>query len=373
MKIGFDAKRAFYNTGGLGNYSRGIIETLSKFYPKNEYLLFTPSTENAVEFKKPENIKTIVPKLFLSKTFKSYWRTVRLSKKIKQHKLDVFHGLSGELPYNAHKKSDAKLIVTIHDLIFLRFPELYSAIDRKIYYQKAKYACEIADTIIAVSEQTKSDIINFLEIDDKKTDVVYQGCNTIFYKEADTAEKIEITQKYNLPEKFILNVGTVEKRKNTLTVLKAMKYGNIKTSLVIVGKKTAYQDELEKYAEENNLKNQLLILNDVPTEDLPAIYQQAELFVYPSVFEGFGIPIIEALYSKIPVITTKGGVFSETGGLSSVYVEPENHKKLSDAIKLILKDKKKKEKMITEGYKFVQKFNEEKIAAKLMNIYLKNT
>ncbi|NOZ34162.1 MAG: glycosyltransferase family 4 protein [Chlorobi bacterium] len=371
MKIGFEAKRAFYNTGGLGNYSRSTIGILSKYYPKHEYLLYTPSTENAIDFKISDNVKIVVPKMFLSKTFKSYWRTVRLSKKIKEYKLDIFHGLSGELPYKAEKKSDAKLIVTIHDLIFLRFPELYHAVDRKIYYQKAKYACEIADTIIAVSEQTKTDIVNFLEVDDNKINVVYQGCNSIYYREADTNKKIEVTQKYNLPETFILNVGTVEKRKNTLSVLKAMKAGNIKTEFVIVGKKTDYQDELIKYAEENNLSSLLTILNNVPIEDLPAIYQQASVFVYPSYFEGFGIPLIEALYSKIPVITTKGGVFSETGGLSSIYIEPDKFKQLGEALNVVLNDEELKEEMVTEGYKFVQKFHEEKIAANLMNVYLK--
>jgi len=371
MKIGFEAKRAFYNTGGLGNYSRSTIEMLSKYYSKHNYLLFTPSVENSVDFKTAENVKTIVPKLFLSKTFKSYWRTVRLSKKIKEHKLDVFHGLSGELPYKANKNTDTKLIVTIHDLIFLRFPELYNAVDRKIYYQKAKYACEIADTVIAVSEQTKTDIINFLDVDDNKIEVVYQGCNSLYYHKADTNKKIEVAQKYNLPDSYILNVGTVEKRKNTLTVLKALKFAKIKTEFIIVGKKTDYQDELVKYAEENNLTDQLTILNEVPLEDLPAIYQQADLFVYPSYFEGFGIPLIEALNSKIPVITTKGGVFSETGGLSSIYIEPDNEKLLGEAINKVLNNTELREKMITEGYKFVQKFNEEKIAANLMNVYLK--
>ncbi len=371
MKIGFEAKRAFYNRGGLGNYSRNTIEILSKYYPQNSYYLFTPSVENAVNFKKAENVKTVIPKLFLSKTFKSYWRTVRLSKKIREYKLDIFHGLSGELPYKSDKRNNTKLIVTIHDLIFLRYPELYRPVDRKIYYHKAKYACEIADTIIAVSEQTKTDIINFLDIPDNKTEVVYQGCNSIFYNEVDTNKKIEVTQKYNLPEKYILNVGTVEKRKNTLSVLKALKHGKTETEFVIVGKKTDYQNELEKYAEDNNLTDKLTILNNVPSEDLPAIYQQAELFVYPSFFEGFGIPLIEALYSKIPVITTKGGVFSETGGLSSIYIEPENYEQLAEAINNVLNDKKLREKMISEGYDFVQKFNEEKIATNLMNVYLK--
>ncbi len=371
MKIGFDAKRAFYNRGGLGNYSRSTIDMLSKYYSKHEYYLFTPSVENAVEFKKADNVKTVAPQNFFDKKLKFYWRSVRMSGKIKDAKLDVFHGLSGELPYQANKNKNTKLIVTIHDLIFLRLPDLYHSLDRKIYYQKAKYACEIADKIIAVSEQTKTDIINFLDIEDSKIEVVYQGCNPIYYKKADTNKKIEVAQKYNLPERYILNVGTVEERKNTLSVLKAMKHGNIEIEFVIVGKKTDYQDELLKYAKEHNMSERLTILNKVPLEDLPAIYQQAEVFVYPSFFEGFGIPIIEALYSKIPVITTKGGVFSEAGGQSSLYVDSDKYTQLSEALNTVLNQEQLRTKMIAEGYKFVRKFDEEKVAANLMNIYLK--
>ncbi len=371
MKIGFDAKRAFFNTSGLGNYSRSTIELLTKYYPSHDYLLYTPSLENAIKFNIPDKVQTYEPKLFLSRVFKSYWRTFRISKKIAEHKLDVFHGLSGELPYKAHKKSNAKLIVTIHDLIFLRYPELYNSVDRKIYFQKAKYACEMADTIIAISEQTKSDIVNFIGIDENKIEVVYQGCNACFQKEVDTKKKIEVAQKYNLPENFILNVGTIEKRKNSLSILKAIQHGKIDVPLIIVGGETDYQNEILTYASENNLEEKVFIFNDIPFEDLPAIYQQADIFVYPSIFEGFGIPIIEALYSKIPVITTKGGVFSETGGLSSIYVEPDNIEKLSEAIQNVLDDSELREKMISEGLEYVKKFDEEKIAANLMNVYLK--
>ncbi|MDX9705802.1 MAG: glycosyltransferase, partial [Weeksellaceae bacterium] len=192
MRIGFDAKRAFFNTSGLGNYSRSTIELLTKFYPQNDFLLFTPSIENAIDFKYPEKAEIIQPKHLIERTFKSWWRSFKMASSIAEHELDIFHGLSGELPIKAHKKSKAKLIVTIHDLIFLRFPEYYTSVDRNIYYQKAKYACEIADTIIAISEQTKSDLINFFKVDDKKIEVVYQGCNTIFHKEADTTVKIEV-------------------------------------------------------------------------------------------------------------------------------------------------------------------------------------
>lgn len=371
MRIGFDAKRAFFNSSGLGNYSRSTIDLLTKYYPSNDYVLFTPSTENAIDFKIRDKVKVVEPKLFLSRTFKSYWRTFRLAKKIAEHKLDIYHGLSGELPYKADMRSDVKLIVTIHDLIFLRYPELYNSVDRKIYYQKSKYACEIADKIIAISEQTKSDIIHFFEINESKIEVVYQGCNPTFHQEVNTKEKIEIAGKYNLPSKYILNVGTVEKRKNSLSILKAIQHAKLDISLIIVGGKTDYQNEVIQYARENALEDQLIIFNDFPFADLPALYQQAEMFIYPSVFEGFGIPIIEALYSGIPVITTKGGVFSETGGFSTIYVEHDNIEKISESICKLLEDEELKNKMIAEGKDYVQKFNEENIATNLMNVYLK--
>jgi glycosyltransferase involved in cell wall biosynthesis len=371
MKIGFDAKRAFYNRSGLGNYSRSTVELLSKYYSSHNYYLFTPSSENSIPFHISENMHVVEPKLFLSKTFKSYWRTFRLSKKIEEYGLDIYHGLSNELPYKAHKKTSAKLIVTIHDLIFLRYPELYNPVDKNIYFQKAKFACEIADTVIAISEQTKSDIVNFIGIDENKIEVVYQGCDKSFKHEVETNIKIETARKYNLPDSYILNVGTVEKRKNSLSILKAIHKAEIDTVLIIVGSKTDYQNEIEKYASENGAEQKLMILNDVPFQDLPAIYQQADIFVYPSIFEGFGIPIIEALYSKIPVITTKGGVFSETGGFSTKYVEPENIEKLAESIIMILEDGELRSKMILEGEEYVQKFNDEKIVSNLMNVYLK--
>jgi len=371
MKIGFDAKRAFFNKSGLGNYSRSTIELITKFYPHHKYVLYTPSTEDAIKFNIPPKIEIFKPVSLFNKIFKSYWRTFKISKRIKEHNIDVYHGLSGELPNKANLKTNTKLIVTIHDLIFMRYPELYKPIDRKIYFQKAKYACDIADRIIAISEQTKSDIIQFLNVDENKIDVVYQGCNNLFHDEVETKKKIEVAQKYNLPEKYILNVGTIEKRKNALSIIKAIKHGKIELPLIIVGKETEYQTEIQKFALENNLQDQLITLNNVPLEDLPAIYQQALMFVYPSVFEGFGIPILEAMYSKIPVITTKGGVFSETGGHSSIYIEADNIEKLSDAIIRISEDDELRKKIINDGIDFVQKFNDDKIASNLMNVYLK--
>lgn len=370
MNIGFDAKRAFYNGSGLGNYSRSTINFLIKYFPANKYTLFSPSVENSKLFSTPANIDAVTPSGIFKHISRSYWRTFKLKNSIKKNKIELYHGLTNELPHKAYK-SGAKLIVTVHDLIFIRYPELYNAIDRKIYFQKFKYACEIADTVIAISEQTKTDIINYFGINGNKIEIVYQTCNTIFYKKAETAKKIEVAQKYKLPGNYILNVGTIEKRKNSLSILKAINEFKIDIPLIIVGKKTEYQEEIEKYANENNISDKLTILNDVPLKDLPALYQQADILAYPSVFEGFGIPIIEALFSKIPVITTKGGCFSEAGGMSSAYVEYGNIEDMANSINNILQDSNLRKNMIEEGCKYAQNFHEEKVATNLMNVYLK--
>ncbi len=372
MKIGFDSKRAFYNQSGLGNYSRSTIQLLSKHFPSHSYFLYTPSTKKAIKFKLQNNVKIIEPKSYFNRYFKSYWRSFSMSKNIRNDKIDIFHGLSNELPQKI-QKTGAKTFVTIHDLIFIRYPEFFKKFDRKIYFQKFKFACETADTIIAISEQTKSDIINYFNINDKKIEVVYQGCNPIFYKNVCTEKKIEVTQKYKLPNKYILYVGTVEERKNSLNIIKAVHKNNIDIPILIVGRKTDYQNKLLEYISKYKLENKVFIHNNIPFVDFPAIYQQAELFIYPSIFEGFGIPIIEALNSKIPVITTKGGCFSESGGMSSIYVEPNNIDEIGNAIKTVIYKPEVSNKMKDDGYKYVQKFREDKIAQNLMNIYIKYT
>jgi glycosyltransferase involved in cell wall biosynthesis len=372
MNIGFDAKRAFYNRSGLGNYSRSTINLLQKYFPKNEYFLYTPSTENAISFPLSENTKIVTPSGIFNRFMKTYWRSFKLAGNIKKDKLDIYHGLSNEVPQNAHK-TGAKIFTTIHDLIFFRYPELYNTIDRRIYYQKFKYSAQISDKVIAISEQTKTDIIHFLNIDEKKIDVIYQGCNPIFYKEVSTERKIEVAQKYKLPKQYILNVGTVEKRKNILAAVRALHQEKIDMPLIIVGGRTAYQDDIENYVAEYGMQNQVFIYNNVPFDDLPVLYQLSELFIYPSLFEGFGIPILEALNSKIPLITTRGGCFSEAGGLHSMYVKPDNIDEIGAAILKTLSDTQLRKTMIEEGFQYAQLFNEDKIADNLMNVYLGGT
>jgi glycosyltransferase involved in cell wall biosynthesis len=367
MRIGLDAKRAFFNYSGLGNYSRNIIKYLCVFYPENEYLLYVPHKSSALSFQDFPCQKIIYPEGILSGTFPSVWRSYLLPGKLNSDRIDLYHGLSNEIPFGIHKYN-IKSIVTIHDLIFLRYPEWYNSIDRKIYRIKTLYSCRNANRIIAISNQTKSDIEEFYKISPEKIDVVYQGCDPQFYIESPQSRKEEILKKYNLSPGYLLSVGTIEKRKNLLNVVKAIHEGRIDRPLVAIGRQTSYAKAIKDYIDLHQVKN-IRFLENVPGEDLPSIYQMASLFIYPSIFEGFGIPILEALYSKVPVITTSGGCFHEAGGEHSLYVNPENIKQIADSIKKILENNDLRLKMIIKGYDHALKFNDKAIANNTYKIY----
>jgi glycosyltransferase involved in cell wall biosynthesis len=369
MILGFDAKRFFHNKTGLGNYSRDLIRILAQYHPENTYLLYNPKPKKIDRI--PIDGKIIIERLPQTKKdskLSSVWRLFSVCSQIKKDKVEIYHGLSGEIPIGLNN-SGVKTLVTIHDLIFMRYPNLYSYFDRKIHYYKFKYAANKADLVIAISEQTKTDIVTYLKINPDKIKVIYQGCAPVF-KEDIPSEFIELTRKkYQLPTHFILNVGTIEKRKNVLSVIKAIK--EIDTQLVIIGKKTAYFTEINTYILENNLQNKVIFLENVELKELASIYRMATVFIYPSVFEGFGIPIIEALYSKTPVITSKGGCFSEAGGENSIYIDPLNPEELRIELSELLVNSEKRVVMQQKGFEFVQKFNDEIIAQNWIETYYK--
>ena len=241
MNIGFDAKRAFLNNSGLGNYSRTLIKTLVHYYPSNKYELFTTKSEKCTFTKQASALSSVTisePRSFLDKKFRARWRSYGITPLLKEKEIDVYHGLSNELPFNIHKFMGKK-IVTIHDLIFLRYPKLYPFLDRKIYNKKFQSSCDAADTIIAISAQTKKDIQEFYFIPEEKVKVVYQSCDEIFYKEFSIDEDNLIRSKHKLPAEYILYVGTIEERKNLLTLVKALK--DVKEiPLVVIGNKRKY-------------------------------------------------------------------------------------------------------------------------------------
>lgn len=369
MKIGFDGKRAANNATGLGNYSRSLIEHLAKQFPENQYGVYTPKINPSIK-KHPlfalENIKLELPP---KNSTSPIWRSVGIVLQLVRDKIDLFHGLSHEIPYGL-KENSIKSIVTIHDLIFLVKPHYYNFFDRIIYKYKSKYACNHADRIIAISERTKKDIIHFYKIDPAKIDVIYQTCDDQFKTLAGESEKEFIRKKYQLPQNYLLSVGTIEARKNLLLLIKALPLIDTDYQLVVIGKETAYAKLIKKEIENLGLQKRVIFLKDIPFSDLPGIYQMASTFIYPSRYEGFGIPIIEALYGKVPVIATTGSCLEEAGGPDSLYVSPDDDIALAEAVNRVLKNNELKTTMIEKGWQYVQKFNSSIVTLQLMNCYL---
>lgn len=373
MRIGYDGKRAVQNFTGLGNYSRYVVESLSTFIPEHEYWLYAPARrENRHLSSLVESSEGVVsvhyPSIRLWKRMNSLWRIGGIRKDLKRDGIVLFHGLSNELPLTIHKTKEVKSVVTIHDLIFLRLSHCFSLIDRLIYGYKCSYACRQADHIIAVSECTKRDIIYYYGISEDKISVIYQGCDPIFSRRATPTKREEVKRRYNLPEHYILSVGTIEERKNSLIIVQALKHLPEELHLVLVGRPTAYMRKLKSCMAEAGLQHRVHFLHGIPSADLPAIYQCAETFVYPSIYEGFGIPILEALNSGLPVVAATGSCLEEAGGPDSLYADPQDAEAIAAAVrKTLLPDVKRQ--MVEKGLDWASRFNLKQMAEQTMSCY----
>lgn len=364
MKIGFDAKRAFLNTSGLGNYSRNTLNALKKYFPRNNYILFTPQIK-AELFLTHKQFQVVSPPGIYKGFLKSLWRSLFLSGKLKKHHLDLFHGLSNELPSGIHKTGIPSL-VTIHDLVFMRYPEFYKPVDRKIYFRKVKYACQAADKIIAISRQTKNDVETFFQVSSEKVEVIYQPVAAIFFEKQDISK---VFKKYNLPEKYILSVGTIEPRKNQLALLEALRKSKIETPVIFIGKPTFYLSELKKYIAENKMENQVFFLTGLAEKELVTLYQNALLSVYISVFEGFGLPVIESMASGCPVLTSSVSCLPETAGEAAVLCDPSDVEDVAEKLKTLLENESFRKQIIQKGVERAKIFHPEIYAQKLNSLY----
>ena len=369
MNIGIDAKRAFKNFSGLGNYSRSLIEGVSKFYPKNNYYLYTPEYNNEGEwlnFSKADNTHIIKPTGIYKSLPSSFWRSYGIANNVKRDNIDLFHGLSGELPVN---KLSVPTVVTLHDVICVRYPQFFKPLDRKIYTKKFTQACKDADKIIAISKQTADDIIHYLNADPSKIEIVLQGCDKAFHTQPTTEEIAAAKVKYNLPDKFIINVGTIETRKNLVTVIKALKEIPKEVQLIALGRATPYMNEVNAAIKEMGVEERVRVIHNATFRDFPAIYKQALALTYVSVFEGFGIPVLEGITVGTPVITSNISSMPEAGGDSALYVDPNNQHQIAAHINTLINNPAAAAEIIEKGYKYAAKFSEQKVTDNIYNVY----
>ncbi len=369
LKIGYDAKRLFNNFTGLGNYSRTLLRSLSEYYPDHAYYLYTPKITQSEDAQFFLNNPSFTIRMPQRKWYGAWWRTTGVKRDLLKRKLDLYHGLSHEIPVGI-RQTEIKSVVTIHDLIFKRYPHHYTFIDRAIYNSKFKYACENADRIVSISESTKKDIVDFYGIEAGKIDVIYQSCHDRFKQQRSKSSINEVLAKYNIPSEFLLYVGSLTERKNLLGILKA--YEILKQEewmpLVVVGKGGEYKKKVLKYIAEKKLTKMVKFVN-VHDDELPALYQAAAVFIYLSYCEGFGLPIIEALFSQTPVITSNVSSLPEAAGPDSLLISPEDTEALVHALRRILSDSQLRNTCIKKGYGYAQKFSTEPLTTQLMQTY----
>lgn len=364
MHLGFDAKRAFQNTTGLGNYARDVLRILAAHRPGHRYVAYGP---RLVAGRLPPGVEARGPDGAVGRALPSVWRVTGLGGQVRRDGVELFHGLSNELPLGL-AGGPVRTVVTIHDLIFERFPELYPAIDRRIYAWKFRRAAERADLVVAISEQTSRDLQERYRIPAARIRVVYQGCHPAFQEAPAPGADEAVAARLGLPERFILSVGTVERRKNVALVVRALP-GLPGVPLLLVGRETPYADEVRQEARRLGVEGRLRFLSGLSMEELAALYRRCAAFVYPSIFEGFGIPIIEALFAGAPVVTTAGGVFPEAAGPGSAYVAPTDADGMREALAAILGDEGRRARMRAEGRAFARRFTDEAIAEGLFGVY----
>ncbi len=362
MRIGYEAKRVFHNRSGLGNFSRNLIRSLATYHPENEYYLYNPKKAKIAFGQELDSVKELRPS-FKNPLFVNLWRQRLLSERAQKDGVQIFHGLSQELPAGLQKRNIPS-VLSVHDLIFIRKPELYKAIDRKIYTRKLKSACRQASAIVAISEQTRQDLQEFLDISADKVKVIYQGCNPLYWEEKKPGEIQTVRTTYQLPESYALFVGTLEKRKNAALVAQTAQKLGIPT--VMIGRPT--RQWLKEVAPGLN-PNLILTPTVTDNEHLAAIYRGAKLFVYPSSFEGFGIPVLEALVSKVPVITSNLSSLPEVAGPSSILIDPDTPEELEEAMNRVWNSEELSQQMIKSGYTFAQHFKDDVIARQWQNLY----
>lgn len=369
IRVGFDAKRIVRNSTGLGSYGRTLVNDLAAIGGIDLHL-YAPDAgldHLRTQVAEADNVHYHYPHHF-QPIGKSYWRSHGMVKQMLQDGMQVYHGLSGELPVGI-SQSGVRSVVTIHDLIFMRHPEYYNSIDVRIYTRKFRRTLLEADSIVAISECTRRDICELGDIDPDRVQLIYQSCATRFASEPAAGDLWRVRDTYNLPDRYILCVGTIEERKNALLAVEALHHLPDEVSLVLVGRSTSYAEMLFRRIMDDHLSARVLMLHHVPDQDLPALYRMAEAFVYPSRYEGFGIPVIEAIRMGLPVVACTGSCLEEAGGPDSLYVSPDDPAALANAVTSVLYGAQGRNNRIEAARQYVKRFENTGAAQQFADLY----
>ena len=370
MKIAYDGKRAIRNLTGLGNYSRLVIETMSAALTADDHLVYVPdmrTNDRLGTLPRRPNVTFRQPDRFYAWP-KALWRSWGVTAQAVREGATIYHGLSNELPLNIHRSPIAS-VVTIHDVIYRRLPDCYPPIDRRLYDLKYGHAARHADHVIAISEATRRDVMELYGVPESRITVIRQGCSPIFAQEVPPTDKEAVRNRYRLPARYLVQIGTIEKRKNLETSLRALANMPEDIHLVAVGNGRGYLKEMLDLAEELGVRRRLHVLRDVPFADLPAIYRMALAALYPSRYEGFGIPVLEALTCGVPTVTSNVSSLPEAGGDAAFLVAPDDVRALTQAVHAIYKGGPDIDARRQRGLRHAATFAATDIADRIHSVY----
>ncbi len=381
MKIGFDAKRVFFNRTGLGNHNRRFVEAFLDKKSEAEVVLFSPKSARKSPFSRlfdSKKVEIVEPSGIFRLFGGAIWRSFFLKNEIEKSGIDAFVGLSNELPFFISRLPNVRKIVVVHDLIFLRFPKFYPRLDRFFYRLKTKNACRTADFVVAVSEQTRADLIEFLGVEASKIRVVPPAIEPIFYQNFATKARrhgVFFEKKGRGERPFLLSVGSITERKNLLATVRAFEKIASKKAvdLVVVGqadsKNRAYLAKIHAFLAEKGLSERVHFLEKTASEDLPELFSAAQIFVYPSFFEGFGMPIAEALFSGTPVVCSDAKWAREAAGGGAIFVDPNDPDAIAAAIFRLLDEPDFSKNLAEAGRIWVEKFRADRVGEQIRGLF----
>ena len=369
MKVAIDVSQIVYGTG-VSNYTANLVRYLLKIDKRNQYVLFGTSLRQRnklYEFKKSlENFENVTFKFrFLPPTLfellANRLRILSVENLIGQE-VDIFHSSDWTQP--KVKSKNTKKVTTIHDMTVYLFPSSFDPKIIKIQRQRLAKVKEEVDLVIADSQSTKEDVVKFLEIPDEKVRVVYLAASDEF-RPADDEKVKDVLQKYKIKKPYILSVATQEPRKNIQKLIDSfekIREGQPDFSLVLVGK--------QGWGQGFHFTEGVIWTGYIPKEDLIAVYSGCRVFVYPSLYEGFGLPILEAMACGVPVVTSNNSSMAEIAKDVAILVDPRSESQLEKAIKMVISlSLEDYQKMVRASLNCSRKFTWTKTAKETLKIY----
>ncbi|MDF2523229.1 MAG: mshA 3 [Clostridiales bacterium] len=367
MKIGVDARFLAATKSGVGYYVSSILEQLAEIDKKNEYYLYSNcSLGNIFSNSRFPNFHHRIAE----SSYANWWLQMIVPGLLEQDEIDVFWGGGFVLPIRG---SRVKKVVTIHDFVFARFPDMLPA--RQVLHLKFGVPVYVskADHVLVDSESTARDLRQLCNYPADKITVAHLAARETFFTSLTKPQIDNVLLKYKLSPGYLLFVGTIEPRKGVDTILKALalyKQRNGETpNFVAVGQIGWKVKQIPELVKQLGLEANVRFLEYVPDEDLPALYQGAKLLVYPSLYEGFGLPVAEAMASGLPVITSNASSLPEVGGDAAMFVSPGNEEELATALERIRNNPELLNEMVEKGYRQVCRFSWRQTAEKTLAVF----